>query len=180
MLSVSDVWQRQLDRSGQTDSCQLLSGQAWSPAAGQQLRQRWQLRAAEGSCLCRHGPRVLRGSCGRGACSCSLHSAQPSIDLTLAPSYLAPLILTRNKCGVRTRVFVRTRVCGDTCIDRSIPAPLLLSTTRCRHAGERWGHHQMAGHISKIPSLCSPLSSHIAMHYSVVLRTQTRAFLPFF
>ena len=139
-----------------------------------------QLRAAEGSCLCRHGPRVLRGSCGRGACSCSLHSAQPSIDLTLAPSYLAPLILTRDKCGVRTRVFVRTRVCGDTCIDRSIPAPLLLSTTRCRHAGERWGHHQMAGHISKIPSLCSPLSSHIAMHYLVVLRTQTRAFLPFF
>ena len=34
----------------------------------------------------------------------------------------------------------------------------------------------MAGHISKIPSLCSPLSSHIAMHYLVVLRTQTRAF----
>ena len=58
---------------------------------------------------------------------------------------------------------MRTRVYKDTCIDRSIPLLLLLSTTPCRHAGERCGHHRMAGHINKIPSLCSPLSSHIAI-----------------
>ena len=179
MLSVSDVWQRQLDRSGQTDSCQLLSGQAWSPAAGQQLRQRWQLRAAEGSwgqlSLQAWSSRVERQLRERSLLLLTaLRSAQHRFNtrtvlLSTAHSYA--------QYEMRTRVCVRTRVCKNTCIDRSIPAPLLLSTTRCRHAGERWGHHQMAGHISKIPSLCSPLSSHIAMHYLVVL---TLAFLPFF